>query len=230
MIPMTQPVPSGHPVARIAGRTVTREEISSRYAPPTGRSAHDWEQMRLDQILAESLYAAAIERTGVAVSANLLTHDVEFGSITDEVVTATVHRDRKWMLAALAVFDGASVESAYTDQLAGLEGNSGRSRETFGRFVSMFDSRDAIVKSFDGITTDSVRQSIIAGIRQKFAREHLMNYLVTRARLAGVPLEDFAAHFWDEVFCATQVKIVDQEFRLISWRELSWDAIHNRTR
>ena len=210
----------GNVVARVAANTFTREQISSRYSQISGRSAHDSEQARLNLLISEALYAAALERAGITVSDEEVERDPQFQNVTDDVVITITNRTRNWMIAALAVCDGASTESAYIAHLREPDDDRNKWLEAFERFVLMVDTRAAVVKSLERITPDRVREGLADAVRKRLSREHVTDYILRTAKDSGTTTEHFAEQFWDRIYYETGAEVVDPEYRLMSWREL----------
>jgi len=227
---MAQKEPVHDVVARVAGHTITRQDIDSRFSIQDPAARHDWEQARLDQLMAQHLFEAAVERAGVRATDEELERDPRMRSITDENIAAMVEADRQWMRAALAVFDGESPRTVYARMIDRKTAADRGGEERLQRFVLMFDSRDAVLKSLERIDAGVTREQLKADIRFRLSRGRLLDYLTSAAKDAGVSREQFAETFWSQIIRETGTAIIDQQYRLISWRELSWDVPNTTTR
>lgn len=227
---MAQTGPVQDAVARVAGHSITRQQIDSRFSMQDPAARHKWQQARLDQLIAQHLFEAALERTGVRATDEELERDPRMRNITDENIAAMVEADRQWMRAALAVFDGESPHAIYARMIDRKTAADRGGEERLQRFVLMFDSRDAILKSLERIDAGVTREQMTADIRFQISREHLLDYLTSAAKDAGQSREQFAETFWSQIIRETGTAIIDREYRLISWRELSWDVPNITTR
>jgi hypothetical protein len=224
LMAMSSEQPGHDAVAQVSGRTITRQEISARFALQNAAASHDQEQSRLDRLIAESLFEAAVQRAGVRATDEEVERDPRIRALTPENVAAIVEADRRWMHAALAVIDGEPLHSVYSRMIARNAAAGAGGEERLQRFVKMFDSREAVVRSLDRIDAGITREQMRADIRAAISRRHLLDYIAARAKAADVSHEQFAEEFWNQIIRETGTKILDPQYRLISWRELSWDV------
>ncbi|MGH7488905.1 MAG: hypothetical protein ACREMY_25380 [bacterium] len=96
--------------------------------------------------------------------------------------------------------------------------------------MRLFDSREAILKSLERIDAGATRDQMKADIRAGISRRHLLDYLTAGAKTAGESREQFAEAFWNQIIRETGTAIINPQYRLISWRTLSWDVPNTTSR
>lgn len=216
------PATSSPAVARSRDRIIVHREISSRYAPrplaPEDR--HAWEQSRLDQLLRRLLCEAAIERAGLNVSDDEIARDAAAREVSDERIAQTVATERQWLQAALAVYDGEAVHTAYARLHEQDAVTVRHGEECLAHLVTFFDSHAEIVESLERIDPSVTRHRILDALRFELGRRRLHAYFVREAAASGVTVEEFARRFWQEIITDTKTEVVDPRYRMISWREM----------
>jgi hypothetical protein len=231
---------ASEPVARVGKRTITRLEINCELtsddlqaiAEKQSRGRDELclerEQLRLDHLVTQELYDAAIRKLAIDVSAKELAADAAFHHYGESEFERLSEHYRLLAHAALRIYRGEDAHVVYLRDVRGGWAAPEESEDQFRRFVTLLRSAGGAQRFLERQTPDQVRESITDDARRRIARDKLMQVLSAQAERENLSLSAYSDTFWGELSTQLGVEILDVRYKRVSLKGLSWQPKQKR--
>jgi len=217
------------PVARVGERIITHREISCElhapnFAEVAAKQQRDAaevclerEQQRLQLLAAGELFDSAIRKLGIEPSAEELAKDAASHRYDEKEYLRLSEHYRTLGRAALLVLRGEDIAAVHQRDV-----RNALPEKEFRRFVGLFPNAAAAESFIDRHSPEHFRATIAADARQRIGKTKLMQILSAKATSLGVSFDAHAETFWRELAAELGLEVLDQRYKPISLKELSW--------